>query len=195
MKYSGHIRLINDKVKQYNIDRESNILVIVGDNLSGKTLLLNHIEDKNRDVSKFTQIYQYLEYYCQEEKSCNVLNNYLKHFFPDQNFVLSYKKYHVLSYFSAAELNGIPINIINSGVIRLLYILIEILYQTKKCLLIDDIETQLSIEVQKKLSLFIKEHYETNKDKEIIITTHSPFILDSLISYTVDIGLLLNEPT
>lgn len=194
MKYSGHIRLINDKVKLYNIDRESNILVLVGEHLSGKTLLLKSIKENNKSVTKLNQIYQYLEYYCKEEESLNVLNNHLKDFFPEQELILSYKKGYVCSYFSTVELNGTPINVINSGVVKLLYILVEILYQDKKCLLIDDIETHLSFEVQKKLSAFIKEYYESNKDKEIIVTTHSPFILDSLIPYTVDINLYLNDP-
>lgn len=196
MKYSGHIRLINDKVKQYNIDIASNILVIVGEHLSGKTLLLNSINDKDTNKSvqciRSSQIsYNTIEYYVRKEESCKFLNRLLKHFFPNQKLILSYKG-GSSSYFSRAEINGVPINIINSGVIKLIFILIEIIYQNRKCLLIDDIETNLSIDVQKKLSLFIKEYYEGDMYQDIIITTHSPFMFDRLLPYTTDISMLLD---
>lgn len=196
MKYLGHIRLINGKVKLYNIDRESNILVLVGEHLSGKTLLLKSIKDSDKyNIDYIPATHPsilMIEAYCQHQKDCDVLNQHLKDFFPDQEFVLTYNERNKDLF--KAELNGIPIDIINSGVINLIYLLIQINFCPEKCLLIDDIETHLSFEVQKKLSAFIKEYYESNKDKEIIVTTHSPFILDSLIPYTVDINLYLSDP-
>lgn len=198
MKYLGHIRLINDKLKLYNIDREPNILVLVGEHLSGKTLLLKSIKESDKYNIDYTPATHpsilMIEAYCQQKEDRDVLNKYLKDFFPDQEFVLSYNEKNS-SGLSRAELNGVPIDIINSGVINLIYLLVQINFCPEKCLLIDDIETHLSFEVQKKLSYFIKEYYESNKDKEIIITTHSPSILDSLIPYTVDINLYLNDPT
>lgn len=197
MKYSGHIRLINDKVKLYNIDREANILVLVGEHLSGKTLLLKSIKESDKYNIDYTPATHpsilMIEAYCQHQKDRDVLNQHLKDFFPSQEFVLTYNERN--KDLSKAELNSIPIDIINSGVINLIYLLVQINFCPEKCLLIDDIETRLSFDVQKKLSSFIKEYYESNKDKDIIITTHSPSILDSLITYTVDIGLYLNEPT
>lgn len=198
MRYSGHIRLINDKIKLYNIDREPNILVLVGEHLSGKTLLLKSIKESDKYNIDYTPATHpsilITAAYFQQKEDRDVLSKYLKDFFPDQEFVLSYNEKNS-SGLSRAELNGVPIDIINSGIINLLYILVQITFCPERCLLIDDIENHLSFEVQKKLSLFIKEYYESNKDKEIIITTHSPFILDSLIPYTVDINLYLNDPT
>lgn len=196
MKYLGHIRLINDKVKLYNIDRESNILVLVGEHLSGKSLLLKSIKERNKHTTNYilasSPDIKAIEAYCKNKENREFLNKHLKDFFPDQEFVLSYNERN--KDFSKAELNGIPLNIIDTGIINLLSILVEIYFSVEKCLLIDDIETRLPFDVQKRLSSLIESYYSYNKDKEIIVTTHSPFILDSLISCTVDISLYLSDP-
>lgn len=196
MKYSGHIRLINDKVKLYNIDKESNILVLIGEHLSGKSLLLKSIKERNKHTTNYLSAscpdIKAIEACCQTKEDRDFLNSHLKDFFPDQEFILSYNERN--KDFSKAELNNIPLNIIDTGIINLLSILVEIYFSVEKCLLIDDTETRLSFDVQKRLSSLIKSYYSYNKDKEIIVTTHSPFILDSLVSYTADISLYLSDP-
>ena len=133
------------------------------------------------------------------------LENYLKMIFDDQSLQLVFDEDKFNFYISVEGRNDFDFNTLSSGYSAILDIVVDLIMRMEKTsnrrfeynmpgiVLIDEIETHLHLELQKNIMSFLTTIFP---NVQFIVTTHSPFILNSLgniVIYDLESRILIEN--
>jgi len=111
----------------------------------------------------------------------------LKKLFDDDSLTLKFKRKHFRFYFQSDQKEDFDFNQLSDGYSAILNIVMELMlrmeaaeypyYDMQGIVLIDELETHLHLDLQKKILPFLCDFFPKI---QFIVTTHSPFILSSI---------------
>lgn len=176
--------------KEVQLKSEKNCIVLVGEVGSGKTSICERYLDYSGTITNDPfMLHKYA--------SAVIDNNIAKEKFKE--YVTPFiEKVETISVDGLyVKLDNKELAYYSSGQKKIISLFITICYvlycidKVNLSLIVDDIDSNLSIEYQKMLSEILSKIIEENPQHNFLFTTHSPFIFENLVQYTVDISTLL----
>lgn len=177
--------------KDVHLKSDNNCIILVGEVGSGKSSVCERLSDFARYISLDPfMLGKYAVNVMQDDFATQKFKEYIEPFIgkvetiSTDGFWISVGNKQLSEYSSGQK-----------KIIHFFFTLCYILYcnDVKLSLIVDDIDSNLSIDYQKMLSEILEKAIVENPNHNFLFTTHSPFIFDKLIKYTVDISKLYVE--
>jgi predicted ATP-dependent endonuclease of OLD family len=162
-----------------------------------KDKITNKVEDFEKFLAKKRTEQAFLSFERDNEKEVKVISDWFDHLEDSLRFLFEDKSLKLISkrtedkvnfYLTSDHREEFDFNTLSSGYSSVLYILFDMMqqmqtggggfnYKKEGIVLIDEVEAHLHISLQKKILPFLTNFFP---NVQFIVTTHSPFILQSL---------------